>query len=163
MSDLGILIVLFGVGTLMLVVEIFIPSHGILTVAGLGFLVAAVVKTFDYGGRSAGIVAILTCAVLLPTFGFLAIKYWPQTPIGRLIAPPNPVLTSADAGIPIDRLQAMVGQSGRAISPLRSVGICDFNGRRVSCVAETGMVDAGVDVEAIGIRNGTLEVRAKEA
>ena len=58
MSDVSILILLYAVGVLMLVAEIFIPSHGILSVAGIGFLMSAVYKTFLYGGREAGIVAV---------------------------------------------------------------------------------------------------------
>ena len=55
MSEVAILVVLFAVGVLLLVAEIFIPSHGILSLAGIGFLAVAVAKTFSYGGREAGI------------------------------------------------------------------------------------------------------------
>ncbi len=58
MSEVAILAMLYAVGVLLLVGEIFIPSHGVLSLAGLGFLVAAVVKTFDYAGRGAGIIAV---------------------------------------------------------------------------------------------------------
>ena len=84
------------------------------------------------------------------------------TPIGRRIAPPNPKLTSADTSIPIDELERHIGQLGRSISPLRPVGICEFSGRRISCVAEFGMVEAGVVVEAIGIKGGNLSVVEKK-
>ena len=162
MSEVSILILLYAVGVLFLVGEIFIPSHGILTLAGLGFLVAAVVKTFTYGGRDAGIVAVFACLIFVPAFAFLAIKYWPKTPIGRMIAPPNPKLTSADTSIPIDELERNIGQLGRAISPLRPVGICEFSGRRISCVAEFSMIEAGVVVEGVGIKGGNLSVVEKK-
>ncbi len=163
MSEVGILTLLYCLGVAILVAEIFIPSHGILSVAGLGFLIAAVVKTFSYGGRGAGIIAIFACLVFVPTFAFFAIKYWPLTPIGRRIAPPNPQLTSADTSLPVEELAALVGQCGRSISPLRPVGTCDFNGRRISCVCEFGMLDAGVIVEGIGIKGGNLAVVEKKA
>ncbi len=161
MSEPAILLLLFGAGALMLVAEIFIPSHGILTVAGLGFLVVAVVKTFSYAGEMAGAVAVLACLVFLPIFAYLSVKYWPHTPIGRRIVPRNPILTAADSAIPIEELQKLIGQTGRAVSPLRPVGICEFQGRRYSCVAELGMVDAGAVVEGAEIRNGNLAVRVK--
>lgn len=152
---------LYGVGAGMLVAEIFIPSHGILTVVGLGFLAAAVAKTFSYAGETVGVVAILGCAVALPTFAFVCIKYWPHTPIGRKIAPPNPVLTAADGEARIQEFRALIGQTGRALSPLRPVGICDFNGRRIPCVAEWGVVETAETVVATGIKSGNLAVRAK--
>ena len=38
MSETLMLIMLFGLGMAALVSEVFIPSHGILTLTGLGFL-----------------------------------------------------------------------------------------------------------------------------
>jgi len=163
MSDVGILTLLYCIGVLMLVAEIFIPSHGVLSVAGLGFLVVAVVRTFMYGGREAGVIAVLACLVFLPIFAYLSIKYWPRTPIGRRISPPNPVLTSADTSVPVEEMAILIGQTGRSISPLRPVGICVFDGRRVSCVAEFGMVDAGVMVEGVGMKGSNLAVVEKKA
>ena len=163
MSDLAILIIFYAVGVLMLVAEIFIPSHGILSVAGLAFLIAAVVKTFSYGGREAGIVAVFACLVFVPAFAFVAIKYWHRTPIGRRIAPPNPTLTVDDTSVPVETLARMVGQTGRSKTPLRPVGICEFNGKRVSCVAEFGMIEAGVEVEGLRISGSNLAVQEKKA
>jgi len=163
MSEIGILILLYCLGVFILVAEIFIPSHGILSIAGLGFLIAAVVRTFSYGGRDAGIVAVFACLVLVPALAFVAIKYWPSTPIGRRIAPPNPKLTSADHSLPVDELMSLVGQEGRCVSPLRPVGICDFGGRRVSCVCEFGMLEAGTTVEGVGVKGGNLAVIEKNA
>lgn len=163
MSDVAILVVLYALGMLLLVAEIFIPSHGILSLVGIGFLVAAVVKTFDVGGREAGVIAVFACLVIVPTFAFVAIKYWHRTPIGKRIAPPNPVMTAADAGVPVEELGHLVGRTGRTISPLRPVGVCEFDGRRVSCVTEFGMVEADVTVESTGIKGGNLVVVEKKA
>lgn len=162
MSEIGFILILFAVGVVLLLGDIMIPSHGLLTVVAIACFVGGVVKAFDHGGREGGILAIAACVIFLPSFAFFAVKYWPHTPIGRLIAPPNPQLTSDDTGIPIDELRALRGRTGQSISPLRPVGICEFSGRRYSCVAESGMVDAGERVVGIGIKNGTLEVRVTD-
>ncbi|MBU0719614.1 MAG: hypothetical protein KJ749_15325 [Planctomycetes bacterium] len=163
MSDMTILAVLYAVAVLMLIAEIFIPSHGVLSVAGIGFLVAAVAKTFTYGGRAAGVVAVLACLVFVPAFAFVAIKYWHRTPIGRLIAPPNPVRTASDTSVPVDELRALLGQRGRTLSPLRPVGIGEFNGKRISCVAEHGMIEVNVEIEGTGIKGANLVVMERKA
>lgn len=162
MSDVAILVLLYGLGVLILVAEVFIPSHGILTVVGLGLLVAGVVQTFSYAGRDAGIIAIFACLVFVPAFAILAIKYWHRTPIGKRIAPPNPTLTAADTSVPIEEINSLIGKTGRTVSPLRPVGICDFNGRRVSCVAQFGMVEAGVAIEGVGLSGTNLAVVEKK-
>ena len=162
MSDVAILVLFYGLGVLILVAEVFIPSHGILTVVGLGLLIAGVVQTFSYAGRDAGIIAIFACLVFVPAFAMLAIKYWHRTPIGKRIAPPNPTLTAADTSVPIEEINSLIGRTGRTVSPLRPVGICDFNGRRVSCVAQFGMVEAGVAIEGVGLSGTNLEVVEKK-
>lgn len=68
MPSVGIIVFLYAVGVLMLVAEIFIPSHGILSVAGVGFLVFAVVKTFDYG-NIAGTGGVVACFIFVPAAG----------------------------------------------------------------------------------------------
>jgi len=158
-GDWLIIVVLYALGAAILVAEIFLPSHGILSVAGLGFLGVAVYLTFRQS-TPAGYVAIVILIAVLPTMAILAVKYWHRTPVGRRIAPPNPTLTEEDtAGVRLAELQPLVGQVGQSLTPLRPVGTCEFNGRRVECVAEMGMIERGTTVEAVGIRNRTLVVR----
>lgn len=163
MSDVTILALLYTLGVLILVAEIFIPSQGVLMIAGLGFLVAAVVKTFNYGGREAGIIAVIACMVFLPVFAFVAIKYWHLTPVGRRIAPPNPIVRATDSSVPVEEMDRLLGQTGRSATPLRPVGICEFNGKRVSCISEFGMIDAGVTVQAVRIAGSNLAVKEKQS
>jgi len=94
---------------------------------------------------------------------YVAVKYWRQTPIGRKIVPPNPVLTTADVGVPVEKLSRLVGQTGVAKTPLHPVGICEFDGQRISCVAQFGSVEAGVSVVGVKIQSGNLAVRPLDA
>lgn len=158
MSEIALIALLYFVAVLILVGEIFIPSHGVLSVAGIAFILAAVTKTFMYGGREAGLIAVFACLVFLPTFAYASVRIWPRTPLGKMIAPPNRVLTAADVGVPVEELSRLVGQSGRAVTQLRPVGICEFGGRRVSCIAEFGVVDAGAAVVASGFSGAALTV-----
>lgn len=163
MSELEVLLILYAVGVLVLIAEVFIPSHGVLGVVGICCIIAAVAKTFAYGGTQAGMISVIACLTLLPTMGYLGIKYWRSTPIGRRIVPSNPVLTDADTSVPVEELRGLIGKSGVAISSLRPVGLCEFDGKRVSCVAELGMVEAGAEVVGTGITSGNLAVRPKTA
>jgi len=163
MSEWTVIALLYLAGLLIFTAEIFIPSHGVLTVVGLGFLAAAIAKTFSVGGREAGTISVLVCLVVLPAFAVTAIKLWPKTPVGRRVAPPNPIVTAADSSVPAVELAALVGRTGRALTTLRPVGTCDFGGRRVSCVSQMGLIDAGAAVEAIGVSGGNLAVMEKKA
>jgi membrane-bound serine protease (ClpP class) len=56
----------------------------------------------------------------------------------------------------------MLGAVGEVLSPLRPVGMCDFAGRRVECVAESGYVDKGKKVKVIDVEHRRLTVRVVE-
>jgi len=158
MGDISAALLLYLLGIVILVLEIFIPSHGVLTVAGLGFLGAAVYMAFQIG-PGVGYFALLLAIALLPTFIILAVKYWYRTPIGRRVAPPNPTVTEADLGFDTEAIAALVGQTGVALTQLRPVGSCEFNGRRVQCVAESGIIRSGARVKGVAVRGRDLVVR----
>ena len=61
--------------------------------------------------------------------------------------------------MPVEHMQVLVGSVGRSLTPLRPVGTCIFEGRRVECKAEYGMIDKGVSVQAIRLIDRTLAVR----
>jgi membrane-bound serine protease (ClpP class) len=150
MEEIGIILLLYVIGAVVLVAEIFIPSHGILTVVGLGLLIAGSYKTFQLS-MFAGYASLLGVLAFLVTFAVLAIKYWHRTPIGRRISPPNPTLTDEDTGNIDETLEPLLGTDGRALTPLRPVGTCEFDGQRLPCVAEYGMIERGTRVKAIRI------------
>lgn len=162
MPDIFVLAILFGLGAVILIAEIFIPSHGVLTFVGIGFLCAGVWQTFHMVGRQAGVVSVFVCLVLVPTFAYLAVKYWRNTPIGKVFAPPNPVITSSDSSVPVEEIQQLIGKTGRAISALRPVGICQFDGHRISCVAQYGMIEQGDEVQGVGMSGMNLSVAARK-
>ncbi len=161
MSAVAVITLLFVGGVLVLIAELFLPSHGLLTVVALGLIVAGVVQTFRYGGERAGAIAGAACLIGLPTFAMMAVRIWPKTWIGRRIAPPNPTVTESDSSVPVEELSRHVGQRGRSLTPLRPVGICEFNGRRVSCIAQFGMIDAGETVEGLHVTGSNLAVESK--
>ena len=157
MSDWLGLVVIYLLGAILIVVEIFVPAHGMLAVVGLAVLGYAVVQTFVLS-QIAGLVALIALAILLPTLAIIAVKTWHRTFIGRRISPPNPVLTDEDR-LPIESLQGLMGKTGRALTLLRPVGTCEFDGQRVECMSEYGMIDKDTEVEAVGLVDRTVSVR----
>ncbi len=163
MSPFALILLLFAAGALVLVAELFIPSHGVLTVLGVGLLIAGIVQTFRFFGERAGSIATLTCLVGLPVFAMAAVKIWPKTWVGRRVAPRNPIITSRDSSVPVEEISRYIGQSGRTITQLRPVGFCEFQGRRVPCIAEFGLIEPGAIVEGVRVSGANLAVEPKSA
>ena len=158
MEPTVIVILLFAAGLVVLVAEIFIPSYGLLCLVGLTLLAAAIYRAYALT-EAAGHMAVAATVVSLPTLAWIAVKTFHRTPWGRKIAPPNPTARAEEFAPQHEALKLHVGQTGRSITPLRPVGTCMINGERVNCVAETGMIEDGIEIEAIGVRGRELEVR----
>ncbi|NLE61299.1 MAG: hypothetical protein GX616_23365 [Planctomycetes bacterium] len=154
---LGI-VLLYLIGTAILVAEIFIPSHGVLSLVAFGILGFAVYETFLISGVL-GLISLSALVILIPTSVLFVVKTWHRTPIGKRICPPNPQLGEKDR-MPVENLKAVIGQRGRTVTLLRPVGTCDFQGRRLECKAEQGVIQKDVEVEAIGLTDRTLVVRS---
>lgn len=154
-----VVILLFGVGILVLVAEIFIPSYGLLCIAGISFLGYATYRAYHDLGDTAGLVSVAATVILVPTLALIAVKTFHRTPWGKKLAPPNPIAEAKDFAPQHEALKQYVGLTGKAITPLRPVGACMFNGDRVNCVAESGMIDSDTEIEAVGIRGREVEVR----
>jgi len=92
MPDLTVIAILYAVGVLLLVSDLFLPSHGLLTLASFGMLGYALYLTFQVSER-AGVLGSLAVAPGVPAILIYTIKVWHRRPIGRRISPPNPVLT----------------------------------------------------------------------
>ncbi len=157
-----LVMICFVLGVLVLVAEIFLPSHGVLTVVGLGFMAYAIYVAYRDISNTAGHSAILAMLIVVPTVAIIAVKTFHRTPWGRKISPDNPVVNTADFAPQYESLRQYIGQTGRSVTPLRPVGICIFNGRRVNCVAESGMVDKDMPIRGVGIRGHELEVSPVE-
>jgi len=162
-GDLTTALVLQMAGIVLLIAEIFLPSHGLLTIMALACLGSGIYMAFKYG-ETAGYLSILATVIILPTFAVLAVKVWPRTPFGRRIAPPNRPADITDvptAQVELE-LQKMLGKKGRALTPLRPVGTCEFDGQRLECIAETGIVQKDSTVVAVAVQGRSLIVRPCE-
>ncbi|MCK6456105.1 MAG: hypothetical protein L6Q92_06195 [Phycisphaerae bacterium] len=159
MSDAWLAIFVQAIGLALFVLEVFLPSHGMLGIGGAGCIVGGLYLAFRVG-LVLGYVSLAAQVLLVPIIAIIGVRVFRRTTVGRWIAPPNPVLTPADTSLDVRALQSLIGTAGRSISPLRPAGICEFNGRRVQCAAESGFIDPDSDVEGVGIVSGALIVRA---
>lgn len=148
---------LYLVGCALLIIELFLPAHGLLGLIGLAMLGYGLYETYMQS-ELVGLISMVILAILLPTGLVLSVKHWHKTPVGRRISPPNPNLTAEDR-MPVEQMKAMIGSKGKSLTLLRPVGTCEFNGKRVECTAEYGMIEKNVEVEAVRIKDRTISVR----
>ena len=149
---------LFIACAILLVLEIFVPSFGLLTVMALGSLAGGIVIFFNYGAGW-GYVGIINAFILIPVVWIITYKVLPNTSFGKKITLTEPDREKGDAIPDSNELETMKGREGVVLTPLRPVGMCDFEGRRLECVAETGYVEKNSVVKVIHVEGTQLTVR----
>jgi membrane-bound serine protease (ClpP class) len=142
----------------LVVAEIFVPSGGLISICALACLIGGLLIFFQ-SSAVAGWVGIIVALIEVPVVLYFSYKIFPKTRFGKTVtlAPPKP---NAGEGVPdTEDLQELLEAVGQVITPLRPVGMCDFSGRRVECVAEGGYVDKGKKVKVIKVESTQLTVR----
>jgi len=148
-------IILAAIGLVLVVSELFLPTHGVLAIAGIAGLFGAIITCFLVN-LWLGIGLLSVGGALTPLFGAWLVHVWPKTRIGRTF-----VLPSADhIPRPLEPLPVQIGQTGIAVSELRPMGTCEFAGQRVEAVSELGIIPRGRQIRVINITNRRPTVRA---
>jgi membrane-bound ClpP family serine protease len=145
----------------LIVAEVFIPSGGLLAICALACVVGGVSIFFRYS-TTAGWIGVIVATVAVPMLLVFAYRFLPKTRFGRQVVLAPPVRQRGDAISDTAQLNQLIGQTGRVFSTLRPVGMCEFDGRRVECVAEEGYVRKDTAVKVIRVEGTQVTVRVVE-
>jgi membrane-bound serine protease (ClpP class) len=154
-------ILLFLLGAVLLVAEVFIPSFGLLTVAAIASVVGGIVIFFGYSNL-AGWTGVFIAVVMVPTVLMMAYRILPKTRFGKNVILMQPQRQKGEGVPDADRLKELMGHEGTVLTPLRPVGMCDFAGLRVESVAESGYVAKDRKVKVINVDGTQVTVRVVE-
>jgi membrane-bound ClpP family serine protease len=154
----AVLLMLLGFGLLGL--EFFVPSGGALGVLCALCLVGAIVLGF-LEGRGTGLAILLTECIVVPAAMGIAVRWWPHTPIGRLIlvqrpSAPEDVLPET---IHYRGLKEFVGRRGLAKGLMLPSGSVVIDGKLFDAVSEGVPIDPGTAVIVVGVSTQRLVVR----
>jgi membrane-bound ClpP family serine protease len=154
---------LIAASLLLIVVEVFVPSAGLISLTATGCAIAGVYCLFRVG-TGWGITGLATLAILGPAFFSFAIKVWPHTPIGRKMLGERPAeeleRERLESQRQRDALLAMVGQEGVVLTDLRPVGMVQIGSKRYDALSEMGLIRAGTRVKVVVAEPSQLRVRA---
>ena len=163
-------IVLFGIGVLLLMAEIFvIPGFGIAGISGLilviGSLFAALIGNvgLDLPDQTAITPALSTMAVTLVLMVIMVstmVRYLPSNQrFNRLVLAPE--LSSADGYVATETNESLMGAVGKALTPLRPSGTVQIHdtGERIDVITAGEFIPSGSVVRVVDVRGARIEVR----
>lgn len=148
-------VILFILGFLLVIVEMFNPGFGVPGALGIVFLIVGVIVTAETveQGIFMGVIILAILAVMLTIVLYSASK-------GRL----SKKLILKDA---TDRrsgfsgtedMKYLLGKSGKAVTPLRPAGCADLDGVRLDVVTRGEFIDKDVPVTVIEVEGNRIVV-----
>lgn len=149
---LSVAFILAAIGLVLFAAEYFLPTGGILLVAGMLLCVAAVAVVAFNGEPGETVAAVVALCVGVPLACTGMVYFWGRRMALRVATDDNALASAAQP----DTLKGRVGQT---VTPMRPAGSVLFDGRRVDAQTEGMMLDAGVWVRCVDVRAGTVIVR----
>lgn len=153
---------LLAVAVLLIVVEAFIPSGGVIAMVAAAAALTGIVMLFRYS-LGWGVAGLLTTVILGPFSFFFALSILPSTPMGkRLIGEPTEeeVLARQERELKlIEEYRALVGAEGVAMTDLKPVGTARIGGKRYDVLAEGGLIDLGAKIRVTSAEPNLIKVR----
>jgi membrane-bound serine protease (ClpP class) len=138
-----------------MVLEVFIPSAGILGFFSATSFLASIYFAFQRGGAT-GLSFTLGVMVVVPVVLSLAFKYLPYTPIGKALLG---TLPTDEEVLPNEPRKALIGRVGVARSKMLPSGAVEIDGQMIDAVTQGLAIDPGQYVEVIEVRANRVVVR----
>ncbi|MEO0587609.1 MAG: hypothetical protein AAF078_08210 [Planctomycetota bacterium] len=152
-------LVLLGAAAALFVVEIFVPSGGILGIISGLCLIGGTICMFGVN-TVAGLVTSAIAVATVPVALYAAMRLMPHTPIGQWLTLghtlPDPAVTNPQHL----NDQVAVGETGVALTDLRPVGSCRIGEHRLECLAVGPAIERGQTVQVVAAEGFETRVRA---
>jgi membrane-bound ClpP family serine protease len=145
----------------LIIAEVFVPSGGLISICALACL-AGGIAIFFHHSVVAGWIGVGIAAIMIPVVLIFSYKIFPKTRFGKSVTLAPPQRPKGDAVPDTDKLKELLGAEGVVLTTLRPVGTCDFSGRRVECVAESGFVEKDEKIKVIKVASTQVTVRIIE-
>lgn len=153
---------LLAAALLLVILEVFVPSGGMIAIVATVSAIAGVACLFRVSATW-GLVGILTLLCLGPLAFAFALKVWPHTPIGRRMLGEKPAEQIEAERLAAEREReqrlALIGREGIVLTDLRPVGVVEIDGKRHDALSEESLIRAGSRIKVSVAEPTQLRVR----
>jgi membrane-bound serine protease (ClpP class) len=148
-------IFMFIAGVILLAIEIFVPSFGILGIFGISSLAAGVIlAAYDTGQASLSLgIAFLAAIIVI----VIVTKYFKHRGVWNRFILEDSLKTESGYISSIDKAY-LVGKTGKAITSLRPAGTAELEDQRVDVVSRGEFIEAGKEIKVINVEGTRVVV-----
>jgi membrane-bound ClpP family serine protease len=157
--DIAWAILLLVLGCALVVLEVFIPSGGIISIlSAVAFITSILIASWEgpTTGPTTGFIFAAITLFAVPTLVAVAFKYWPKTRFGKAFLGELP---REDEVVPDDPRRALIGRVGVARSKMLPSGAIEIDGQMVDAVTQGQAIEPGAYVVVIEVRANRVVVR----
>ena len=148
---------LLGLGLVFVVLEVLIPSAGILGTVAAASIVGGGVLAFRAGNTPLAVYLGLS-VLLVPVALVIALKLFPKTPVGKHMTLDGSTFDPKEAAAGGAEFDALVGTEGTAETPLRPSGKALLGGRRVDVMTRGEMIERGRAIHVLRVEGNRVIV-----
>lgn len=160
-------LLLFGLGVLLLAVEVFVtPGFGV--IGGLGVLSLLAGLAFSLLGPGSSpdavvgvITRVLTSLLVAAIAAVVLLRFLPRTPFGRKLVLDTGMTAEEGYVSPPAEDRELLGREGLASSPLHPSGLALIAGRRIDVVSDGEYIDAGEPIVVTRVDGNRIVVRKR--
>ncbi len=162
-ASIPLLILLWVLGLCFVIAEIFFPSFGILSVLAALSFVAAIFFAYTDVSTAAGHAFLGAAAVAVPVVAYYALKFLPNTAIGRRLVLTGPERADVQNAAEEPGIHQYQGKSGVALSDLRPSGTARIGSDRVDVITRGEMVEKGAPVVVVQVDGNRVVVASNRS
>jgi membrane-bound ClpP family serine protease len=157
--DIAWAALLLLLGCALVVLEVFVPSGGIIailaTIAFVGSILIAF-QTSSTTGPTVGLIFTAVTVFAVPTLIAVAFKYWPKTSMGKAFLGELP---TDEEVVPHDPRRALIGRVGIARTKMLPSGAVEIDGQMIDAVSQGQAIEPGTYVVVAEVRANRVVVR----
>ena len=151
--------ILLGAAFLIAVLELFLPSGGILAFLAVCALIGSVIFAFQTDAVF-GAIYLFGVTIAVPFVVWYLLMLFPKTPIGRTMFM-NPEDDPALQPDPEkEAMKQLVGKQGVAKTLMMLSGQIEIDGRRINAISESQAIEPGTPVIVVTVDGINIIVRA---
>lgn len=158
MSLFAIALGLFVLAIIVFLVDLFIPTGGVLIGVTGVLAIGAIVLAFMHS-VSTGVWMVIGTFLAIPLMFWAFVELWPKTPVGkRLIVTPEKAEEYVWSDAKNSDPKELVGALGTVVAELLPSGIVKVQDRKYEAITQGAPIEKGKTVKVVGLDLGRLVV-----
>ncbi|MGI5848617.1 MAG: NfeD family protein [Christensenellales bacterium] len=154
-------IVLFSVGMVLLLIELFIPGFGIF--GGLGLLALILCIIFQAKTLTEALILVLIIGAIIALLAIIAGRSLRKGILYRSSLVLKAAAEKNEGYVSNDDYSRFIGKKGVSLTPLRPAGIAEIDGEKADVVTDGEYIQSGSKIEVSKVSGRRIIVKKAEA